>query len=134
MIDDLRAEYELLYGAKPHHKLSEKSLIEAIEAKKNEKPEEKPGSKDQEVNKKTELPEKIDSEDEITKQFEEAEREISKVLDGKRHLVYRDGKEIWWRASVIEVFLQRNGAESLTFPENTQYITTKEIKRCTSCG
>lgn len=136
MIDDLRAEYKKLYGKKPHHKLSEDSLIEAIE--KAEEKETKGKAQEevnQKVSQKVETPvDEVKHQEDIDKQFAEVEKEIAKVKDGKRHLVYKNGQPIWWRESVIEVYLARNGAESLTFPENTQYITDKEIKRCTSCG
>lgn len=55
-----------------------------------------------------------------------------KVKDGKRHLVYKDGKEVWWTPAVIEVMYKSFG-ERISFPENTQYIF-KNPKKCVDCG
>lgn len=152
MITELRDQYKELYGKKPHHSWDEAKLTELINEKKGEESEES-GSTDQEVNEAAQVPEKVEEPkaEPTIKPVERPKEETIKPVNipdtfnglpvfvggnglrAGRHLVYKDGKPIHWRESVITTYLIRNGIDSLEFPPNTRYIS-KNVKTCKDCG
>lgn len=152
---ELQARYEELFGEKPKHTISKPELEKIIEDAENgnSTDPENAGEHGSETGPEGDgeiipeesggfvpLDEPEDSEDLPLVPLKVTDAEIdaqikaaTKVRDGKRHLVYKDGKEVWWRPSVIEVMYASFGPDRITFPENTEYIL-KNPKRCTNCG
>lgn len=131
---DLQAKYEELYGEKPKHTVSKAELEQLINAKESqdnieEIPESEAGAESD-----RDVVEEQKQESKITDEQIEAEiKSASRTRDGKRHLVFKDGKEVWWRPSVIEIMYKSLGPERITFPKNTEYIL-QNPKKCTTCG
>lgn len=126
--EELRAKYKALLGKKPHHKLSIDSLKEAIENEENQISSNPEDAGDSGSQTRTESNRKITPDEEIEKEI----RSSQKVKDGKRHLVYKDGKEVWWSEHVIKVMM-KSFPDRISFPENTQFIAPN-LKTCTDCG
>lgn len=115
----LRSEYATLYGKKPHHSWDEDKLQELIDDMK---------SKD---NPEIDLPEPEQVEEIKPDKAPEPIKATEKVVDGKRHKVYKKGVEVWWTKGTIDVMLA-SFPNDITFPENTQYIVPP--KKCATCG
>ncbi len=79
---------------------------------------------------------KPDSEFDPSVSNDEIEKEIKqsiKVVDGKRHLVFFKGRDVWWNPIVIETML-KSFPNDISFPEGTQYVIPAGIIKCATCG
>lgn len=138
---ELQAKVEEITGAKPNPQLSKPQLEKIIEDAENRNSTDtedagEPGNQAGTESDREVIPDESKVKEKTPDQEIEAQisaaRKVKEVKDKKRHLVYKDGQEVWWTPSVIEVML-KSYPDRISFPENTQYVATN-IKTCKDCG